>query len=591
MKHSEIIDSDEKSQVHQSVDFIVTIGQGGHLRYANPSFKKWLGTDRDKTHFDWYETIHSDDLANVTDKLDRCRENRSDEILFIRIMNHQGKYRRMIWQFTYNDKDGAYIGIGKEAIKKNTKSFISTFLNTTREALAILSPQGHVIKVNKGFEELYGWKLEEIEGKELPIVPIQFMDEYHSVKEKTMAGSTVNEHQTIRQKKDGTLIYINLSTAPIYNEAGQLLGIIGITRNVTEQVKTSLLLNQKAAELKVNEMKFLEIAENINEIFSVYDVEKKKVIYISPSYERIMGHSVNKIYKDPRAFIDTIHPEDQKECMEFIKGNSQQEIEYRVIHKDGSIKWMRSRVAVKTNSDTPFRLSTITQDITTLKEKEFLLSKRDKLGVVGQLAAGIAHEVRNPLTAVKGFVQILGEETNNKYTQIILSELDRIESIMQEFLLLAKPNQDFFFEKADLNQVIRESVEFLQPEALLYKTELKMDLHNLSKLVRLEKKQIKQVIFNLIKNAIDSMPDGGVVWVKTIEYDEEYVGIQVIDQGLGIAPDRITRLGEPFFSNKEKGTGLGLMVSFKIIENHSGKIFFTSEEGQGTKAEILLPYI
>ncbi|WP_449727749.1 ATP-binding protein [Bacillus lumedeiriae] len=162
---------------------------------------------------------------------------------------------------------------------------------------------------------------------------------------------------------------------------------------------------------------------------------------------------------------------------------------------------------------------------------------------------------------------------------------------MQEFLMLAKPNQETVFEIKDINGVLKDSIMFMQPEALLHGIELVPVLAEPLPFVRIEEKQLKQVILNLIKNAIEAMPNGGKVTIHTKQAMDGSICIEVIDEGIGISQDRILRLGEPFYSNKEKGTGLGLMVSFKIIEHHNGKIFFESEQGKGTKVEIRLPAV
>lgn len=304
----------------------------------------------------------------------------------------------------------------------------------------------------------------------------------------------------------------------------------------------------------------------------------------------MLGHPKSKIYQDLSSFISVIHPEDQERFKKFAREEvygERAEIEYQAIHKDSSVIWLRSRKIIDERFEN--RVIVITQDITSLKEKEILLNKRDKLSAVGQLAAGIAHEVRNPLTAIKGFTQLWGQETHHQYSQIILSELDRIESIMQEFLMLAKPNQEMFFTEKDINSILRDTIAFMGPEAVLYGVELVPMLAEGLPLVRVEEKQMKQVILNLIKNAIEAMPDGGKVTICTKQAANGSICIEVSDNGIGISQDRIPHLGEPFYSNKEKGTGLGLMVSFKIIEHHKGKIFFESEEGKGTKVEIRLP--
>ncbi|RJS58937.1 ATP-binding protein [Bacillus sp. PK3_68] len=469
-------------------------------------------------------------------------------------------------------------------------SWRNAFLKAVCDPLCVFDQNGKIIAVNEAFEQEYGWKLNEIQEDLLPVVPIHLEGEFSFLKQKLMSGETVHHFKTIRRHKEGSFLHMKISMSPVLDANGQFTAAVCVTRNITRKIETALLLDRKVEELKENEKKFLDISENINDIFCVYDRFTNRLLYISPSYEKVLGHPKSKIYQDLSSFISVIHPEDQERFKKFAREEvygERAEIEYQAIHKDSSVIWLRSRKIIDERFEN--RVIVITQDITSLKEKEILLNKRDKLSAVGQLAAGIAHEVRNPLTAIKGFTQLWGQETHHQYSQIILSELDRIESIMQEFLMLAKPNQEMFFTEKDINSILRDTIAFMGPEAVLYGVELVPMLAEGLPLVRVEEKQMKQVILNLIKNAIEAMPDGGKVTICTKQAANGSICIEVSDNGIGISQDRIPHLGEPFYSNKEKGTGLGLMVSFKIIEHHKGKIFFESEEGKGTKVEIRLP--
>src|SRR5690606_16715719 len=191
------------------------------------------------------------------------------------------------------------------------------------------------------------------------------------------------------------------------------------------------------------------------------------------------------------------------------------------------------------------------------------------------------HEIRNPLTSIKGFVQLLAEETNHQFGEIITSEIERIEFIMNEFLILAKPQWEIVFKKENVNTVVQEVISFMRPEAVLNDVEF-VTKFNSFPYVNCEAKQIKQGIINLIKNAIEAMPRAGKLHIPTLSTEEGFVMIKVRDEGIGISKEHLQRLSEPFFTNKEKGTGLGLMISNKIIEDHKGSIEFFSELGKGT---------
>ncbi|OAH57874.1 MULTISPECIES: PAS domain-containing sensor histidine kinase [Bacillaceae] len=346
--------------------------------------------------------------------------------------------------------------------------------------------------------------------------------------------------------------------------------------------------HKMCTRLQEIEQRMIEMSENIREMFCIYTVGDIEILYISEAFEEIWGIKRETIYKNPLSLIETVCLEDRDMFIRQLH-HPEGTFDYQIIRADGCIRWIRSRQnVVYNNQDEPVRVISVSEDITELKEKEELIHNADTLGAIGQLAAGIAHEIRNPMTAIKGFVQLWQQETFNPYSEIILSELARVEFIMNEFLMLAKPQKTKKMNAVNLHALIDEVVTFMRAEASLKDIEIKMDIEGSLPLIEAEPKQIKQVMINLIKNGMEAMFDGGCV-VVSATCVQESVLIHIIDQGVGIPKEAIPRLGEAFYSNKEKGTGLGLMVSMKMIAHHNGNLSFTSEEGKGTKATITLP--
>lgn len=219
------------------------------------------------------------------------------------------------------------------------------------------------------------------------------------------------------------------------------------------------------------------------------------------------------------------------------------------------------------------------------------LRKSDTLNVVGELAAGIAHEIRNPMTSLKGFIQLLEESLDDEhsmYFHVIRSELDRIDSIINEFLIIAKPHARQFQMK-DINVILKETVDLLSAQASLHNVQFELNYSQPQLPVFCEPNQLKKVFINIIKNAIEVMPEGGIVRISIAFRGDERIQVSISDQGEGIPSNQLKNLGKPFYTTKEKGTGLGLMVSFKIVEEHHGKIVIESEEGKGTTFRVILP--
>ncbi|WP_462409064.1 ATP-binding protein [Neobacillus sp. Marseille-QA0830] len=233
----------------------------------------------------------------------------------------------------------------------------------------------------------------------------------------------------------------------------------------------------------------------------------------------------------------------------------------------------------------------VVKDITEIAQIQEKLQKSDTLSVIGELAAGIAHEIRNPMTSLKGFIQLLEgsiKQEHSLYYEVITMELQRIDIIINEFLLLAKP-QATKFQLKDVKQIMRETIDLLNAQAVLHNIQFITEYGEQLPLLYCEPNQLKKVFINLIKNAIEVMPAGGKISVTVNQGKGSQIHISIQDEGKGIPKEQLKRLGEPFYTTNESGTGLGLMVSYKIIEEHKGTIWAESEEGKGTIFHITLP--
>ncbi|UTE78150.1 ATP-binding protein [Rossellomorea sp. KS-H15a] len=234
----------------------------------------------------------------------------------------------------------------------------------------------------------------------------------------------------------------------------------------------------------------------------------------------------------------------------------------------------------------------IARDITSNRENEEMVVASEKLSVIGQLAAAVAHEIRNPLTSLKGFIQLMQTTNtiNHDHLDIMLSEVDRIDLISGEMLILGK-QQETHFRPERINEILQQVLVLMEAQANF--DNVSITYENLSEkplYVSGESNQLKQVFINIIKNAVEAIPpsrDGKV----SITLEEQGTDALVIvkDNGVGMEPGRIEHLGEPFYSTKEKGTGLGLAVCKKIIQRHKGHIHFQSDKEIGTAVEISLP--
>ncbi|PZE20092.1 PAS domain-containing protein [Paenibacillus xerothermodurans] len=236
------------------------------------------------------------------------------------------------------------------------------------------------------------------------------------------------------------------------------------------------------------------------------------------------------------------------------------------------------------------------KDVTNLRSLEEQVQRSDRLAMIGQIAAGTAHEIRNPLTSIKGFLQVLRKTLEDKgmdrecgYTEVMLGEINRINQLVSEFLLLSKPKH-VSYDSVDISQVVREILPIINNEAILHgvvvQYESALDLPQ----VVADKELLKQVFLNICKNGIEAMGVGGqLTLTERLDMDERKVNIDIHDTGPGIPMFVVDKIFDPFFTTKAEGTGLGLSVCQRIIHDIGGNIRVSSK-GYGTTFTVSIPF-
>ncbi|SFA80429.1 PAS domain S-box-containing protein [Cohnella sp. OV330] len=225
----------------------------------------------------------------------------------------------------------------------------------------------------------------------------------------------------------------------------------------------------------------------------------------------------------------------------------------------------------------------IAQDVTDTQRLKDELDKMERLSLVGQMAASITHEIRNPMAVIRGFVQLLNERSPSEqrsYFRIVMEELDRANAIINDFLSLAQ-NRIVEKETSSLQSVLKDMLPLIWADANLRGQSVELDLCEEQDVLELNGKEIKQLILNLARNGLEAMDEKGVLRIETRDL-EDRVQLYVSDTGNGIPPEKVERLFEPFYTTKEQGTGLGLALCLSIAERHEGRIEVLSTVGEGT---------
>jgi len=374
-----------------------------------------------------------------------------------------------------------------------------------------------------------------------------------------------------------------LATLRPLKKGGEIVEVIGSCIDITARKKA-----EKA--LKESEFKYRLIADSMTDIIMLLDINGK-ILYSSPSLANIIGYPLRSFVGE--SSFDLIHPEDKQSVImgfqQVIDTITPARMEAHFLTVSGNsvlIEGVGTPVLGKNGE--PEYFIVVGRDITEKRITEEQLSKAEKLSTIGQLAAGVAHEVRNPLTSIKGFIKLLEQGSNNKeYFEIISKEFNQIEGILKEFLTLAKP-QEIQLKKVNIQTIFNDVTILLKSEVNLRNVEISQEFQPNLPQVLCDMNQIKQVFINIIKNSIEAIPNGGFVKIEGYVEDGNLL-MKIIDNGIGINKERIKRLGEPYYSNKEKGTGLGLMLCYKIVRQHNGSIIVKSKENHGTTVEVRLP--
>lgn len=464
----------------------------------------------------------------------------------------------------------------------STKELLESFINNTVDAIATMDLNGNISFVNQAYVEMFGWKEHEVIGNKVQIIPEKYKEEFGRYLQIAHSGGYIRRHETERQRKDGTLIPVSVTHSPIISKSGEVSGAASIIRDITDQKRIT-------EELEESRQRYRNLFYSNPDL--VYTLDLNGVLVkVNPSIKKLLGYTPEQVIgSNFRTLIDKESLDETNQYFETVLKGIPKTFETICLNSMGQrVIFQVTNIPIVINEEI-VGAHGIAKDITEKKQTEELLRKSDRLSAIGQLAAGIAHEVRNPLTTIKGFFQFLKEKNNEiEYFDIILREIERIDLITNEFLILAKPQAKIYHLKS-IKTILTDFLPLIETQAVMNNVQIDTVIDDNLPPIYCEVNQIKQVFLNILKNSIESMPTGGNVQVSVTQEDAN-IYIRIEDQGCGIPSQRLKTIGEPFYSTKEKGTGLGLMVSFNIIKEHKGTIKVQSEVGKGTIIEIRLPF-
>ena len=486
---------------------------------------------------------------------------------------------------------------------KKTTNYLENILKYSGDMIITTGLDGRIVTFNEGAERILGYKKEEVIGT--------FMADYYYHREDRdkllqiiEQGTGVTNYETQLARKDGKVIDISLSLSLLRDENGKVIGTVGISKDITEWRLAQKQLKEYSQRLEsMVEKRTLELEESKSHLEAmlggiadgvVFTDQENKITFINEAAETIFGITRDDwIGKD---FKDAHSPEAHQKALYLIGDMRTGKMKsYSSEIKSGE-KTIFARFSPIMHGPEYLGIIFITRDITEMKRLEAELLQSEKLALIGKMSSAIAHEMRNPLVPIGGFANLIYKRVEEgsplkKYAGIIVGEIERLEGLLQNILYFTKDITPIL-EPSNLNEVIHEVLVLYNKTFSDKEIELSGLLSPDIPLIQLDPSRIKQALINIFSNAIHAMPDGGTLTIKTSrkeENDRSYASINIGDTGTGIPEDIRGKIFDPFYTTKVQGLGLGLTLTQRIVESHSGQIEVESREGKGTTFIINLP--
>jgi PAS domain S-box-containing protein len=498
--------------------------------------------------------------------------------------------------------------------RRHAENFRSFVMNNLAEGLYTVDAQGRLTSMNDAATKMLGWTEEELLGREVR----QFVLAGNGDKtieegdRKLLSvrgeGCHVRLDDHVYRCKDGSLLSVVISASPLLN-GSVVEGAVIVFRDITDE-KLERLRSQREASLRETETQLRQLAEHIDLVFCIRQIEPPAYLYISPNCLRLTGRDPAELIAHPELKADLIHPEDrerfQADFMDVVAAGRPAQSEFRIVRPDGEVRWCKNTATAVPN---PYgvveRMVQTSEDITDRVRALKVLEKAEATAraaseAKNEFLSRMSHELRTPLNAVLGFSQLLehrleGTDHAESARHIVRAGLHLVD-LIDEVLDIARIEAGEMSMSAEpilVAEVVDEVMLLMRPLSDAAGVSLVVDGGEANSFVLADRQRLRQIFLNLISNAVKYNRLGGSVWLSWVS-EEESLSIAVRDNGIGIAPDLHDRLFKPFDrlgaeGTGVEGTGIGLSVTQGLAELMDGAISVTSAVGQGSTFLVTLP--
>jgi PAS domain S-box-containing protein len=480
----------------------------------------------------------------------------------------------------------------------------AAIVKSSNDAIVSKDLESRVLSWNRAAEAIFGYSESEMIGRSITVlIPSHLQDEESLILGRIRRGESLEHYETVRQRKDGTLIDISLTVSPILDDEGKVVGASKIARDITDRKRIEAALGE-------SESRFRSMADSAPVFIWMAD-ESGACTYFNRYHMEFSGRPVEQELGD--GWFGLVHPEDLEQCRSRysagIASKGPFRMEYRLKRRDGAYRWVLDSASPRLSEQGVF-LGFIGcgMDITEHKATEEQLRQSQKMDAVGRLAGGIAHDFNNLLTSINGFTDLAlaAAPTGSplmEYLQEVSKSGARAANLTSQLLAYSR-KQVLAPKIIDLNAVVADMDRMLNRligEELRVITRLYPGLGR----VKADPGQMQQILVNLVLNARDAMAGGGDVTIETanVVLGQDFTAthlegepgpcamLAVRDTGCGMTPEVQSRLFEPFFTTKAvgKGTGLGLSSVYGIVKQSGGCISVETAPGRGSVFRIFLP--
>lgn len=547
----------------------------------------------------WLSSIHPGDVHQVLKHLkDHLAGYRSYISTEYRMQTKQGKWKWIHFKARvtrYNHSGypsqvaGSISDISErkqfEANLLESESLYRSLVETSPSAIVLTDRRGIIKFINSQGLIMSGWKAPaKLVGQSgLVLLRVDQWGRMGLDYRQIIEAGCCKQGEYTCIRRDGSTFIAELSIAPIYNAHQHLSGCIIIAQDITARKAMELellqhrnhlqkLVEQKTKALRLSEEKFAKAFTASPVAMSITTLEDGRCIEVNDAFCDLMGYKREELIGKSFMMIWNI-PEKRHHFKQLIKEQGLiKDYEFNFVTRSGKVRvGLISGQYIQLGEDT-YILSSI-NDITEKRRIDREMERLDRLNLIGEMAASIGHEIRNPMTTVRGLLQMLS--SNELYTadrdlfELMIEELDRANSIITEFLSLAK-NKHVELLPGNLSRILESVIPLIQAHALSH--DIRVDYQPCPVPdILLDDKEIRQLILNLTQNALDAMENGGTLTLGTFE-EKGQVILMVQDEGPGIDEVVLDKIGLPFVTTKENGTGLGLSVCYRIAARHNAAI-------------------